>query len=212
VAGERGLTSLVSFADDARVLSDFTASPDRLKQQLRALVVRGKGSAVLDTVMEALTTLSKRPHASRRVLLVIGEARDRSSKTHLETVAQAAQRQNVLIYWLTYSPFLSALTAPAGTPPPSGNLLNVFTEVGQQSKGDAAALLTSVTGGRVIKYLQKDSMEEAIQAIGAEIHRQYLVSFQPQPAPAGQYHAIRIEVKGRPELTARTRAGYWTVQ
>jgi VWFA-related protein len=212
VAGERGLTSLISFADDARVLSDFTASPDRLKQQLRGMVVRGKGSAVLDTVMDALTTLSNRPHESRRVLLVIGEARDRSSKTRIETVAQAAQRQNVLIYWLTYSPFLSALTAPAGSPPPPGNLLNVFTEVGQQSKGDAAALLTSVTGGRVIKYLQKDSMEEAIQAIGAEIHRQYLVSFQPQPAAAGQYHSIRIEVKGRPELTARTRAGYWTVQ
>jgi len=69
-----------------------------------------------------------------------------------------------------------------------------------------------VTGGRVLHYLKKDSIEEAIQAVGAEIHRQYLVSFQPQPAPAGQYHTIRIAVKGRPELTARTRAGYWTVQ
>jgi VWFA-related protein len=212
VAGERGQTSLISFADEPHLLSDFTASPDRLAQQLRALRVRGRGSAVLDTVMDALATLSKRAHTNRRVLLVIGEARDRSSKMSLETVAQAAQRHNVLIYWLAYSPFLSALTAPAGTQPPPGNLLNVFTEIGQQSKGDAAALLTNVTGGRVLHYLEKDSIEEAIQAVGAEIHRQYLVSFQPQPAPAGQYHAIRIVVKDRPELSARTRAGYWTVQ
>jgi VWFA-related protein len=212
VAGEHGQTSLIAFADDSRVLSDFTANPDRLAQQLRALRVRGKGSAVLDTVMEALTTLSTRPHTNRRILLVIGEARDRSSKTRLDSVAQAAQRQNVLIYWLTYSPFLSALSGPAGSQPPPGNLLNVFTELGQQTKGDAAALLTAVTGGRVINYLKKDSVEEAIQAVGAEIHRQYLVSFQPQPAPAGQYHAIRIVVKDRPDLSARTRAGYWTVQ
>jgi hypothetical protein len=61
-------------------------------------------------------------------------------------------------------------------------------------------------------FLKKESLEEAIQSIGAEIHRQYVVSFQPPSAPAGQYHAIRIAVKGRPDLLARTRAGYWTAQ
>jgi len=213
VAGDRGQTSLVSFADDSRVLSDFTANPDRLAQQLRKLYVRGNGSAALETVMEALNTLSKRPPSNRRVLLVIGEGKDRSSKISLEAVAQAAQRQNVLIYWLTYSPFVSAFSGSGGPHDTErGSLLSVFTELGHQTKADAAGKLTNVTGGRVVHYLKKDSLEEAIQAIGAEIHRQYLVSFQPQPSAAGQYHAIRIEVKGRPELNARTRAGYWTVQ
>ncbi len=227
VAGDRGQTSLLSFADDTRLLSDFTANPDRLALQLRNLRVRGNGAASLDTVMEAMAALNKRPGAHRRVLLVIGEARDRSSKLGLATVSQAAERQNVLIYWLTYSPFLSEFTARQktvrsldpkqdGTPVPRdmapGNLLSVFSELGHQEKADAATELTRVTGGRVIHYLKKDSLEQAIQAVGAEIHRQYLVSFRPPAGPAGQYHAIRIVVKGRPELTARTRAGYWTVQ
>jgi VWFA-related protein len=212
VAGDRGQTSLLTFADDSHVLSDFTTNPDRLAQNLRNLRVRGNGAAILDTVMEALTTLSKRPSVNRRVLLVIAEARDRSSKLSLEMVSQAAQRQNVLIYWLTYSPFMSALTAKPGHEPGTPNLLNAFTELSHQIKSDAATELTRVTGGRVIHYLKKDSFEDAVVAIGAEIHRQYVVSFQPAPSAAGQYHAIRIAVKDRPELMARTRAGYWTVQ
>jgi hypothetical protein len=43
------------------------------------------------------------------------------------------------------------------------------------------------------------------------VHRQYIVSFKPPPAKAGQYHSIRIGVKDRPELIARTRAGYWSM-
>jgi VWFA-related protein len=214
VAGDRGQTSLVSFADDLRVLSDFTASSDRLSLHLRNLHVRGQGSAALDTIMEAMTMLTRRASAHRRVLLVIGETRDRSSKLALDMVAQEAQRQNVLIYWMAYSPFLSELTAGTANQqaPSRGNLLNVFGEARQRAKADAASELTRVTGGRVVHYLTKHSLEDALQAIGAEIHRQYLVSFHPPGGSAGEYHAIRIEVKGRPELAVRSRAGYWSVQ
>src|SRR5207244_7558195 len=64
------------------------------------------------------------------------------------------------IYWLTYSPFVSALTSKAGQEQGAGNLLNAFTELGHQIKPDAASELTRVTGGRVIHYLKKDSLEE----------------------------------------------------
>jgi len=76
---------------------------------LRKLHVQGNGAVAHDAVMECLTMLARRPRVNRRILLVIGEGRDRSSVLKLDAVAQAAQRQNVLIYWMTYSPFLSSL-------------------------------------------------------------------------------------------------------
>jgi hypothetical protein len=47
--------------------------------------------------------------------------------------------------------------------------------------------------------------------VADEVHRQYIVSFQPKPDAAGLYHSIRAEVRGRPELAVRTREGYWGV-
>jgi hypothetical protein len=132
----------------------------------------------------------------------------------------------VLIYWLTYSPFLEPFTAKPkklkskdpskdgfALPPDMapGSLISIFTEMGQADKPDNSALLTRTTGGRAINFLKKEALEEAIQAIGAEVHRQYIVSFTPPPGKTGEYHTIHIQVKGHKELTARTREGYWSL-
>jgi len=224
LAGDRGETALVTFSDEVRTLRDFTTNSDNLAAGLRSLHVQGTGAVALEAVMQSLGMLAKRKSERRRILLVIAEKRDRSSKIKFPVVLQEAQRQNVLIYWLTYSPFLEPFTAGPKTvkskdpkkdgealPPDMapGNLLSVFTELAHQGKPDSSVELTRTTGGKAIGFLKKEALEEAIQAIAGEVHRQFIVSFTPRPGKPGEYHAIRIEVKGRPELTARTRAGYW---
>jgi VWFA-related protein len=227
LAGDRGETALVTFSDEVRTRRDFTTSSDNLAAGLRSLHVQGDGAVALEAVMQSLAMLAKRKSDRRRILLVIAEKRDRSSKVKFQTVLHEAQRQNVQIYWLSYSPFLEPFTAgqktlkskdPSkdGTPlPPDmapGNLLSVFTELARQGKPDNSVQLTRTTGGRAIGFLKQDALEEAIQSVASEVHRQYIVSFTPPPAKPGQYHAIRIEVKDHPEWTARTRAGYWSMQ
>jgi VWFA-related protein len=226
LAGDRGETALVAFSDEVRTPRDFTTNSDSLAAALRSLRVQGTGAVALEAVMQSLAMLAKRKSDRRRILLVIAEKRDRSSKVKFQVVLREAQRQNVLIYWLTYSPFLEPYTAGQkkvksrdprkdGEPlPPDmapGNLLSVFSELAQQGKPDNSVQLTRATGGRAIGFLKREALEEAIQAIAAEVHRQYIVSFTPPAGKAGEYHSIRIEVKGHPELTARTRAGYWAV-
>ena len=226
LAGDRGETALVTFSDDVRTRLDFTNDSARLNRSLSTLHVEGAGAMALDAVVQALGMLAKRPAGNRKILLVVAEKRDRTSQLKFETVLQAAQRQNVLIYWLTYSPFLEPFTAkpkatkskdPAkdGRPlPPDmapGNLITIFTEMNQAEKPDNSALLTQTTGGRVINFLRKEAMEEAIQAIGAEVHRQFILSFTPRSARAGEFHNLRVAVKGRKDLVARTREGYWSV-
>ena len=215
VAGHRGETALFTFTDEVRLRRDFTTDPDKLAAALRGIRVQGNGVATLDAVQEAMRQFAQRPSENRRVLVVIAEKHDRSSKLKLSAIVQAAERQNVLIYWLTYSPFLTAFTArPNGNPPEMapGSLLSIFGEMKHDLQGDAAGELTHATGGRALGFLRKDGLEQAVEAIGRDVHRQYLVSFQPPNSEPGQYHAIRIEVKDRPELVVRTRAGYWSVQ
>src|ERR1035438_461943 len=211
LAGDRGETALVTFSDEVRTLRTFTPSSDSLSAGLRSLHVQGTGAVALDAVMQSLAMLGKRRSDRRRILLVIAEKRDRSSKVKFPVVLREAQRQNVLIYWLSYSPFLEQPAAQ--TPAEAGpqNLLNVFTEMDQQGKPDSSVELTRATGGRALRFLKKEALEEAIQAIAGEVHGQYIVSFTPPAGKAGEYHVIRIEVRGHPEWTARTRAGYWAM-
>jgi VWFA-related protein len=155
--------------------------------------------------------LATRPPGRRRVLLVISETRDRSSKMPLEEAVTLAQTENVLVYCVTYSAFLTPFTAKAGTAPRAGplDLIGVFREIGRLGKTNTAEALASYTGGARFGFLKQRALEKAIARIGEELHSQYFLSFSvPEDAPP-EYHAIDVQVRGRPELTVRTRPGYW---
>jgi hypothetical protein len=77
---------------------------------------------------------------------------------------------------------------------------------------DLSTVFTESTGGRAAGFVTRNALEKTIQLIGEEVHRQYLVSFEPKGNVPGSYHAIRVEVKNRPGLKIRTRAGYWAVE
>ena len=79
-------------------------------------------------------------------------------------------------------------------------------------KPDLADLFTNTTGGRTVGFLKKNGLEQAIQLVSEEVHRQYILSFQPQSAEPGQFHALRVLVKNRPDLHVTTRSGYWALQ
>ncbi len=227
LAGDAGETSVLTFSDQVNPLQEFTTDPDVLEETMRRLRVEGVGAVTLDAVMEALKLLAQRRPERRRVILLIAEKRDRSSKRKFSGVLQEVQRQNVLIYWLTFSPTLTPYTArpktvkskdpskdgePIPYDPGPPNLLNIIPELAHMNKPDASQELSQASGGRSSNFLTKGALEEAIQSVAAEIHRQYVVSFQPRPSTPGQFHSIHVAVKGRPELQARTRAGYWSVQ
>ncbi len=101
-----------------------------------------------------------------------------------------------------------------GLPPDiaPGSLFDIFTSLAQQTKVDAAALLSRTTGGRTWGFLKQSGLEEAIHAVADEAHQQYIVSFAPKSDAPGVFHYLRAEVKGRPDLKVRTRTGYWSVR
>jgi hypothetical protein len=63
-----------------------------------------------------------------------------------------------------------------------------------------------------LNFLKKSAFEQAIQLVSEEVHRQYVLSFEPRGGTPGEFHTIRVVVKDRPELHAKTRDGYWTLQ
>jgi hypothetical protein len=144
------------------------------------------------------------------------------------------QRLNAEVFWLTFSPFLQPWTVkpktfedtkpeaerdkanPDTTAVPAdlgpGGYLYGIGELVRIHQPDLAGLFTKNTGGRTMSFLKKNGLEQAIQLIGEEVHRQYILSFQPKQTEPGAFHTIRVEVKNRADFKAKTREGYWALQ
>jgi hypothetical protein len=86
-----------------------------------------------------------------------------------------------------------------------------LSELVRLHKPDLAGLFTKTTGGLTLNFLKKHALEQAIELVGQEVHRQYILSFEPKGGEPGHFHAIRVAVKDRPELRATTRDGYWAL-
>ena len=235
LAGGAGETAVVSFSDEVRDVQDFTADPDLVTRALRRLRVKSEGACSLDALMHALKLLDARPANQRRIVLLIAESRARGGRTDLQDAVKEVQRQNALVYWLTFSTTFTPYTArpktvgdrkqeeergkyptedakplPADTGPM--NLLAPFFALAHLTRPNLADLFSRTTGAATIGFLKKSGLEDAIQSIGREVHRQYILSYQPPAAEPGEFRSIRVDVRGRSGLHAKTRAGYWAVR
>jgi VWFA-related protein len=227
VAADKGETAVISFSDEVRVRNDFTNNPDVVTRSLRGLGVEGDGACELDALWRALRMLETRKRDRRRIIFMIAEKRDRKSVTKLPEVVKEIQRQNAAVYWLTFSPTMSKYTEKPQTvkskdpdrngdaipyDPPPMNILNVFTELAHLNQPNLAELFSTATGGRTTDFLERKALESEIHAIGDEVHRQYILSFQPPRSDPGIFHELRVEVKNRPQAVAKTRQGYWAIE
>jgi VWFA-related protein len=241
LAADAGETAMLSFSDHVRIQQDFTTDSDSLTHSLRMLRKEGGNARTLDAMMQALDMLEMRPRSRRRIILMIGERRDRGSGTPLPEVVARIERLNATVYWLTYSPFLEPFTTkpktmedlkpeaerikatpcalcpqpddrPAPYDPGPGNALYAIGELIRLHQPDLSTLFTVTTGGRTLNFVKRNALEQSIQLVSEEVHRQYILSFQPNGAKPGEFHTIRVAVKDHPGAQAKTRAGYWTLE
>ena len=77
---------------------------------------------------------------------------------------------------------------------------------------DLSGVFADATGGQALSFVKKDALENAIQLISQEVHRQYILTFEPKANDGGTFHRIRVTVKNRPGLQVTTRLGYWAIQ
>jgi VWFA-related protein len=113
LTGDRGEVAIVTFAGTPRVANVFTSDFAAIAKTLRNLDAKGGGGSVIDGVQTGVELLAKREPQHRRVMLLIGEKHDRSSAAKVEEVLVAAQRANVTIYGISFSPMLTPYTAKA---------------------------------------------------------------------------------------------------
>ena len=213
LVGSNAEAAVVTFGDEVKLVQAFTNNPDAISEAFENLQPADSTDArMIDAVGESLKLLAGRAGGRRSSILIVGESRDRGSKTKLDDLVTAVERSTATIYSLTYSAFLTPFTAkPEDLPPPeSGGLIRAITEPARLAKTNTVRALTTASGGEQFSFETKSKLENNLIRLGADIHNRYILSFTPEVAndKAG-YHQLVISVKNRPNVLVRVRPGYW---
>ena len=212
ISGEKGEAAVLSYDADIRVIQDFTRDSSKISGAFEIVQGRSiKTAKMLDAVMEGVKMLEKTPESYRRVMLILGESRDRGSAAKLNQAIEAAQRASVSMYPLTYSEQTTAWTArPEDEPTPlEPDYAGGIVEALRLTTRNAADAFARWTGGRHLSFTRLEGLQDAIQRLSAEVHSQYLLSFAPRESANKGLHRLLVQVRGHKGAQIRARPGYW---
>jgi VWFA-related protein len=218
------LAGVITVSDDVQVRQSLTADADLLTDAILRLKGVGESGRLLDGVSLACDLLAERKEPARRVIVLIGESRDRQSKMQFADVVVKAQKTDAAIYTLSYSAYATAFTQKASDRPPPPdqpglydsqaaggmNLLAIGIELARLAKVNVAEGLAQATGGIHGKFTTLHGLEEQLTAIGHDVHNRYTLTFAPPPDQSAGYHRINVEVHRPPTAHVHARTGYWS--
>jgi len=213
---------LIGYGNEAQLVVNTTQDTEKILAKLRKMKPGG-GSSLYDAIYQACTTrelVKGEPYVPRRVIVIVGDGHDNSSKHTLNQVLELAQRNQFTIFAVS------------------------TTGYGMISEGDAPLKrLAEDTGGRVEYPLQdvyKDvsgylstpsdegnyalkvgtggysaaiasNIYKSIAAVTGEVTTQYVIRYTPDVTEKSADRPFRrIEVKvDLPNVKVRARKGYY---
>lgn len=181
---------VVNFNDDAFLDSpDFTNDIKVLEQSLAKIDSRG-GTAMRDAMRMSIDHLKEKAKKDKKVLLVITDGNDNSSRSNLENLMKAAQQNEVLIYAV-------------------GLLSEEERREANRAKR-ALNALTEATGGQAYYPKELSEVEKIAHQVAHDIRNQYILAYSPlNQALDGTFRQIKVIVNGPNRPVVRTRTGYY---
>ncbi len=173
---------------------DFTSDVGELGKALAHTESRGP-TALYDAILTSLDHL-KRGYNSKKVLLIVSDGEDNSSRNDLHLTLEQAQRSNAMIYAV--------------------GLLDQEEKDSAERARKALISLTQATGGSAFFPSGVQQVEAICTQFAYDIRHQYTLAYYPgNPSSIRPFRAIRVEVvppPGTEKLSVRTRTGYFATQ
>src|SRR5262245_27628064 len=180
---------VISFDSGVDLLQDFTDDPERLADTIRKIRAGG-GTSLYDAIYLAVNQkLSGKD--GRRIVILITDGDDNSSRVSLTETLEAAQKNDVTIY------------------PISTNSAAFFGSKEQERGDKTLKKFAEETGGKAFFPLKIQDLSSSFLDIHDELRSQYQIGYRPINAkPDGTYRRIRVDVADK-RYNPRARAGYY---
>jgi len=184
---------VVNFNDDfyLDLDKDFTSSVPELKEALERIDSRGS-TALYDAIIGSLDHL-KKASKDKRILLVVTDGEDNTSRNSLEKTIREVQKTDTVIYTI--------------------GLLSQESKKNAKRAKKALEDIARASGG--LSYFPENvaDVHNICEQVAHDIRNQYTLAYYPSNSRRdGTFRAVSVEVippHGRGKLVARTRNGYY---
>ncbi len=199
---DKDMAALFSVADYTRLEQPFTKEVLRLTQAIDLFPEPKGATALLDGIIEVANYL--RSANGRRVVVIVSDGEDTYSndRTTLEDVIRSLQVNNCQVYMVKTKDFENFKRTGV-----RGGNANIRALTAERRMIE----ITQQTGGAVYSPIDENEMNEAFNQISAELAQQYILSYYPEAEAdkRGEFRSISVAVKGKPNVSIRTRKGYY---
>jgi len=179
--------SVFSFDDKVKPLTDFSSNVPRLQQAVRNIKI-GAGTAMYDAVYQGSSSLEKQKPDRRRVLVLVTDAGESTSRASYETARNEAIRSGAMLYTVCLRPMKS--------------------ESGRNTAGEhALQTITEMTGGAMFFPDDASQLDPIYSQIDRELRTQYRIGYYPERKPGGGT-VRKIELKVAGDYRVRYRQAY----
>jgi Ca-activated chloride channel family protein len=166
----------------------FTRNPSLIEKSLRG--IRGEaGTSLYDAILLASRDIEDRQ--GRKVLVVVTDGGDTTSRSDFNRAVEAAQLADAVIFPILVMP--------------------ITNDAGRNIGGENALTTMALrTGGRVFNPSPGVALDRAFDEIIQSLRTQYLLAFYPKnaaPTP-DRFHTLRVAITD-PKLRVAARSGYY---
>jgi Ca-activated chloride channel family protein len=146
-------------------------------------------TSLLDAVADAAAYL--KPQPGRKVIVIVSDGVDTTSRSDFATAMRAAQAADCQIYAVQTGHDMNA------------NLRDLAAE---RRLHEFAAQ----TGGAVYTPTTYDDLDRAFSQVAADLAQQYILSYYPSDEPAdGRFRRFTVRVLNKQNVRVRNRSGYY---
>ncbi len=202
---DKDTAAVVTFENDAELLQGLTSSLEKLQRALESVRISaagarvgtvtgtppindsGAGSTAMYDAIYAVSSDLLRREAGRRVIILVTDGDDTSSRTKMKEAIERAWRSEIICYAI-------GIGDPYHFHIASGVLKKICDD----------------TGGRAFFPRNREDQDVAYAKIDEDLRSQYILAYQPaNDAKDGSFRTIQLRIKNQKDLTVRHRRGYF---
>jgi Ca-activated chloride channel family protein len=167
--------SVFAFDENVRQIAGFSENVKVLQSAVQR-IPDGAGTSIYDALLLGSNALERRKEDRRRVIIMVTDGGETTSRADFEAARKAAVRANTLLYSIIVRP--------------------VKSESGRNTAGEhAIETITDTTGGAIFFPDTSQDLDIIFDRIDRELRTQYRLGYYPNPrGPANTYRSIQVKV------------------